>query len=281
MDTTTTTPPMAGAIRFDRTARTAFAGAGAVIGGALLGIVLGAWDVQPFALVMIALGLTVAGGTYAATTMELDEPGRRLLPIVQRVAATVATAVASLALIELVGDLDDLDDTGGVLGLAVAVIVVAGAVTMLVATTRGATPAIRTAPRGTRLAVLGAGLVLAAWVLHLTVGFWSFGPAVWGLAAIVLAAAVLVFASPDGRTSSRVGWIAAGLGAFTALTALGQWSELMRLGATRLELGPGDLFPFLVYVAGIGLVIAGGVIQATGGRIALPSTTLASDRAAS
>jgi hypothetical protein len=121
--------------------------------------------------------------------------------------------------------------------------------------------------------------VLVAWVLHLTIGFWSFGPAVWGIAAIILAAALLLFADADERTSTAFGLVAVGLGVFAAMTALGQWSELMRLGETRLELGPADILPFLVYLAGIGLVIAGGVIRAAGGRLAVPTAAFARDRA--
>ncbi len=272
------TPPATTLARSDRTV---LAAAGAVVIGALFGIVIGAWDVQPFALVMITLGLTVGGVMYASATMDVSASLRRHLPAVGRIAAVIATALAALALFEFVGDLDDLEEVGGFLGLATAVIVLVGAATMLATTVRGAAPDVRSSARGTQLALVGAVLVLGAWTVHLTVGFWSFSPAVWGIAAIVLAAGLLVFGPTKTRISAVLGWVAAGLGAFAALIAVGQWSKLMELGATRLELGPGDVLPFLVYVAGILLVIAGGVIHATGGRIALPTVMPAGERASS
>ncbi len=279
MDATLTpTPPAATLARSDRTV---LAAAGAVVIGALFGTVIGAWDVQPFALVMIALGLIVGGVTYASATMDVGAPVRRHLPAVGRIAAVIATALAALALFEFVGDLDDLEEVGGFLGLVAAIIVAIGASTMLATTVRGAAPDVRSSARGPQLAVIGAVVVLGAWTLHLTVGFWSFGTAVWGIAAIVLAAGLLVFGPTEPRSSAILGWVAAGLGAFAALTAVGQWSKLMELGETRLELGAGDILPFLVYVAGILLVIAGGVLHATGGRIALPTAMPAEEAASS
>jgi hypothetical protein len=44
----------------------------------------------------------------------------------------------------------------------------------------------------------------------------------------------------------------------------------MDLGEDELELGVGDILPFLIYVGGILLVIGGAVLAATGGRMALP-----------
>jgi hypothetical protein len=115
--------------------------------------------------------------------------------------------------------------------------------------------------------------VLIAWVLHLTIGFWAFAPAIWGIAALFLAALLLLLGDPNDRLPAWVGWVAVVLGLFAAWSAVGQWGELMELGATRLELGPGDIAPFLVYVAGILLVIAGGVLHATGGKVPIPGTS--------
>lgn len=46
----------------------------------------------------------------------------------------------------------------------------------------------------------------------------------------------------------------------------------MSIGERELELELMDYLPFLIYVVGILLVIGGGVLAATGGRIALPAS---------
>ena len=280
---TTFTPPALSA--FDAASRTVLGGAGAAIVAALLGTVLGAWGFQPFALVVIVLGLIAAGAAYAGQAMDLTATVRARLPLVLQTAGALATSLGALAVIEMLADLDDLDDYGGPIGIIMAVVVFGGSIAMLVGALRGTTVDVRGTGIGARVAGLGAALVLGAWVLQLTIGFWSFGPAVWSIAAIVLATALLVFGATDGRLPAAVGWVTVALGLFTAWTALGQWSELMRIGETRLELGPDDILPFLIYLAGIVLVIAGGVLHATGGRLgmirmALPTTgATASDEA--
>jgi hypothetical protein len=228
---------------------------------------------------MAALALTAAGAAYVSQALDLRASVKGRLPAIEAVAGAVATSLGSLAVLEMLGDLDDLEDYGGPIGLAVAIVVLTGSIAMLVGALRGSAPDLRSSERGTKVATLGAALVLGAWVLHLTVGFWSLGPAVWGIVAIVLGAAILLFGSTDEETSARLGVVAVGLGLFAAFTALGQWSELMRLGETRLELGPADILPFLVYVTGIVLVIAGGVLQARGGRFAIPTMAPSRDEA--
>jgi hypothetical protein len=270
MDTTTGAASAARLLdRLDRSGRIAVGGAATIAVGVTIGMILGAWDVQPFAVVMLVLAL-VAGVAVAAPAGSLGAPIEPHRPLVARVAAVVAVTLASLAMVEMLGDLDDLAEVGGILGLAVAVLVVGGAIALVLGT--GPAAAARATDRGARLAGVGVGLVVGAWLLHLTVGFWALGPAVWALSAITLAAAVMVLGLTEGRASAWVGWLATGLAAFAALIALGQWSELMRLGETRLELGPGEILPFLVYATGIGLVISGGVIRAIGGRLMLPTT---------
>ena len=53
----------------DRSSRTVLAGAGAAIAGALVGMLVGAWDAQPFALVVIALARAAGGSAYAGQAM--------------------------------------------------------------------------------------------------------------------------------------------------------------------------------------------------------------------
>lgn len=256
---------------FDAAARLILGGAAAVFIVTLVGLLIGAWELQPFAIVMLLLAIVAAAAAYSAQAMTVSAAVKPWQPFAQLAAGAVATALAGLALVEMLGDLDDLDDYGGMVGLVLGVALVVAAAAMLWGAVRSTAVALRPTQVGARLAAIGAGLVLLAWVLHLTIGFWAFGPAVWGLGAILLAS-VLLLTSGEFRLPAWTGWVALVLGVIAAWVALGQWGALMDLGADQVELGLGDYLPFLVYVAGILLVIAGAAVTATGGRLAMPST---------
>jgi hypothetical protein len=257
---------------FDLAGRTVLGGAAVAVIGAIVGVILGAWNAQPFALAIIILGLVGAGAAYSLQAMDLGAQVKPWQSVLLQVTGATATALSALAVIEMVADLDDLDDYGGAPGIILAIIVLAGSAAMLWGGLRTVRPDLRGAEAGARVAALGLVLVLIAWILHLTIGFWAFGPAIWGIAALLLAALLLLLGDPGDRLPAWVGWVAVVLGLFAGWSAIGQWTELMRLGETQLELGIDDILPFLVYVAGILLIIAGGVLHATGGKLPLPGT---------
>jgi hypothetical protein len=247
-------------------ARLVMGGSVVVFIAALLGIFVEAWELDPYGLIAIVVAL-VAGG--AAWLLESGSTGgagaRAMLPAVQLAAGAVGSALAVLAVVEMVFDLDQLDDEyGGVVGLLLAIILAAGAVAIMWGALQrlgGWRARVRAANQGTSIALAGVAMVLIAWLLHLSIGFWSFAPASWGIAAIVLAGTIL-FVGDQLSLPVPAAWIAILLGLFAAWTALGQWTSLMDIGATRVELDLTDLVPFLIYVVGIVAVLAGAVMVA-------------------
>jgi hypothetical protein len=93
-------------------------------------------------------------------------------------------------------------------------------------------------------------------------------------------AAVLLLVAPDVRLPSWIGWVAVVLALFAGWTAFGQWGALMDVGEDQIELGLEDYLPFLVYIAGILLVLGGAVltaVQATPAASAALAGVLGSD----
>lgn len=255
---------------FHPASRLLIGGAAAVVVLILIGMILGAWELDPFGLVMIVAALVAAGAAWSQEAMSVGPSAKPWQPVLVLAAGAVATALAGLSLVEMLGDLDDMDDYGGVVGLLLGVILLGAALAVLWGALQRTSPNLHGAQRGAQVAALGAGLVLLAWVLHLVIGFWAFAPATWGLAAVILAA-VLLLTGGEERLPAWVPWVAVGLGVFAAWVALGQWGALMAVGERELELGLQDILPFLIYVVGILLVIGGGVLSATGGRLAMPA----------
>jgi hypothetical protein len=234
----------------------------------IVGLLIGAWDLNPVGAILIVLG----GVVVVATWLAASGSGKGFpLPALALAAAATAAALSLLALVEMLGDFDDLDDTGGIVGLALAIIATGAFLAALWGTVRRDADWRATASgadQGTRIAWLGVGLVLLAWIWHLTIGFWSFAPAALGIGAIVLAGALLFVRDKLGLPFPAA-WISAILGLYAAIVALNQWNELQELGATQLELGIDDFIPFFIYVIGILLLIAGAALTAVGGPGAL------------
>jgi hypothetical protein len=257
---------------FDPATRLVLGGAAAAGVAAILGLLVGAWDLDPFALVLILLALVAAGAAYVLEAMVVDDAVKPWPPFAMLASGAVATALTALQVIEMIGDLDDMDDYGGIVGLVLGAIALAASIVILYGAIRRTGPARRPSERGAQIAAVGAALVLLAWVLHLTIGFWSFAPATWGIAAVVLAAVLVWYAGSATRPLAWLGWVALVLALFAAWTAFGQWNALMDVGSSELELGIEDFLPFLIYVAGIVLVLGGAALTAMGGRVALPGT---------
>lgn len=256
---------------FQPASRLLIGGAAAVVIVIVLGMAIGAWHLDPFGVLMIIAAVVAAGAAWSQEAMSVGPATRPWLPVLESAAGAVATALAGLSLVEMLGDIDDMNDYGGVIGLLLGVVLVAASMAVLWGALQRTTPDLRGTQRGAQVAALGTGLVLLAWILHLVIGFWAFAPATWGLTAIVLAAVLLLSAGREGLPA-WLPWVAVGLGVFAAWVAVGQWSALMSIGERELELELMDYLPFLIYVVGILLVIGGGVLAATGGRIALPAS---------
>lgn len=246
-------------------ARLVMGGSVVVFVAALLGIIVEAWELDPYGLIAVVVALVAGGAAWMLASGPAAAGARAMLPGVQLAAGAVGSALAALAVIEMLFDLDQLDDDyGGFVGLLLAIVLAGGALAILWGALRREpdwAARLRGGDQGTRIAIAGVGLVLIAWALHLSIGFWSFAPASWGIAAIVLAGVVL-FVRAQLALPFPASWIAIVLGLFAAWTAFGQWNSLMDVGARRVELDLTDLVPFLIYVVGIVAVLAGSVMVA-------------------
>jgi hypothetical protein len=272
-------PPPPAFASFDPASRLIIIGSAVMLVAAVIGLIIGAWQLNPFGFLIIVAAVIVAAVTWVGETMTVPEAAESTFPIGQLAAGAVATALSLLAVVEMIGDLDDMEDYGGPFGLLLGIVILGASTLVLWGAMRRTAPDLRGAERGAMLAAVGAGLVLLAWVLHLTIGFWALGPASWGLAAIVVAA-VLLLVAPDVRLPSWIGWVAVVLALFGGWTAFGQWGALMEVGENQVVLGLEDYLPFLVYVAGILLVLGGAVmtaIQATPAASAALAGVLGSD----
>jgi hypothetical protein len=247
--------------------RLVIGGAVVLLVSAVLGIAIGAWSFDPYGLILIVVALVAAGAAWLGETGASGAAARIPLAATRAAAGAVGAALSLLALIEMLFDFDDLDDRGGIVGFALAVVVVLAALTILLGAVQGdpeMRERLRSGDQGTNIALAGAGLVLVAWILHVTIGFWAFGPAAWGITALVLAVVVLVFRDEIG-TSFPPAWISVVLAVFGAVVAVGQWSALMDIGATRVTLGLEDVLPFLIYVVGIVCILGGSLLVAMAG----------------
>jgi hypothetical protein len=247
--------------------RLVIGGAVVLLISAILGIAVGAWSFDPYGLILIVVALVAAGAAWLGETDASGVAARYPVAAARIAAGAVGAALTLLALVEILFDFDDLDDRGGIVGFALAVVAVLAALTVLLGAVQAdpeTRERLRTGDQGTNIALAGAGLVLVAWILHLTIGFWAFGPAAWGITALVLAVVVLVFRDDIG-TPFPAAWIAVVLAVVGAVIAVGQWSALMDIGATRVTLGLEDYLPFLIYVIGIVAILGGSMLVAMAG----------------
>jgi hypothetical protein len=243
--------------RLDPDARLLVGASIAAIAIVIVGLPLGVWDSAPFALLVLAAGITTAvTGWFGRSSAFRDLPIARVT--IELVSTTVVAILAVLKTLEIVFDLD----TAGIVALIVGGALVAAAVgQVLAAHRRGADlRGITRGDQGTRIAAVGLLLVLIGWAFNLSISFWTMGQAALPLAVLTIAALTIAEAQ---RIESPVpaAWVGAGIAGFGALLALAHWGDLTSLGRTEIQLDPGHFVGITAYTAGIALVIAGGILS--------------------
>jgi hypothetical protein len=241
----------------DLTSKLIIAGSAATLLITLVGIPFGAWDATDFVLMVLVAGV-VAGLAAGLRTGEILANQLSLLEL----GAGAVLGVLSVAnLLETLFDLDA--PRGGIFGVLLAIgLAVAGAAVLVGGVRRnGGLPALVPADdRWILVTLAGLGLVLLGWAVNLTISYWTMAQAGLSLAVLTLAA-LLVLVSRRIESPVPAAWAGVVLAAFGALLAVGQWGDLMSLGA-RTSLGPVDILAFFVGAVGIIAIIAGGVMTA-------------------
>jgi hypothetical protein len=244
-----------------------FGGSIALIVLALLGAIVNAWEDSGtlVGLVVIAAGAAAAVAFVRTQSSAGARPSPIPLETIEFAAGAVATVLALLRVVEMVFDFDDLDSYGGVLGAIVTVglLIAAGAV---LAGAFRRDPSLRSdvlaSDRGTRLAVGGLVLVVLAWLLNLSIGFWNMNAAATPVALLTFGAVLVVVQRRWLAALEEVplGWVGAGFGVVGLLLAIGLWGDLMDIGRTRVDLELIDYLPQILSFLGIIGIIAGGVL---------------------
>jgi hypothetical protein len=249
--------------RLDETTQLVGGGSIGVIVITLLGLLFGAWGSADFVLLMLVAAVITAGTAWAASSLPA-QPRPIPLPVVELAAASVTGVLAIWNLIEIVFDADHLEKRGGIVGLILTVALAVAGAAVLAGTLRRVTnirAVILEADTGGRIAAVGLAMVLLGWALNLSVGLWTISGAALSLAVLTLATVIILFAR-EIESPFPVAWIGVVLGVFAAFLAFGQWDDLAYLGANKTDLSITDLLAFGIYVVGLVLVIAGGVVSA-------------------
>ena len=234
---------------------------------ALLGAIVNAWEDSGTLVGLVVIAAVAAA--IAAFLRTRTDAGAKPSPIpletIEFAAGAVATVLAVLRVVELAFDFDDLDSYGGVLGAVVTVGLLVAAGAVLVGALRR-DPTLRAdilaSDRGTRLAVAGLALVVLAWLLNLSIGFWNMNAAATSVALLTFGAVLVVVQRRWLAVLEEVplGWVGAGFGVVGLLLAIGLWGELMDIGRTRVDLEFIDFLPQILSFLGIAGIIVGGIL---------------------
>jgi len=268
----TTTGPSSPIAALDAAGRLIAGGSIAVLVILLLGLPVGAWELEGYALVVLIaaiVGLVMAFmASPAAAGASWPVPARDIALL----AGVVLSVVAVLNLIEVLFDLDQIDDErGGVVGLLLtiflalaSVAVLAGAVTSREIGGIVGTP-LREGDRGTRLAVGGLVLVIVGSLVMLTISVYQMGPTfTFGLTLAVVAATVLLLNASAGSSWSlpfAPAWIAVVLAAIGAYFLIDLTGQVTRQN-DRGNLDAIDLLAFALFAIGTLLILAGSIWSA-------------------
>lgn len=258
--------------RFDGAGRLIAAGAAFSIAIIVIGLIVGAWSLRGYALVILVAAIVALAVAYLATTTVATNGWPIPGPDIVFAATALMAILALLNLIEALNDLDQIDDErGGVIGLVVTVALAAAAIVVLIGALRSpagnefGADSIQGRGRGTRLALGGLGLELLAWTLMLSISVFALGQtAAFGISLAILAVVVLVFGgdpSHGWRLPIPASWIAIALAVIAALPLIDQAGQYLRV-VDRFGLDPIDTLVFLAHAAGTLLVLVGAVLAA-------------------
>ncbi len=242
-------------------------GAIAIIVITLVGAIINAWGDSGSMVVVLVVAAIAAGVAAWFTARKGAGATQPAIPLetIEFAAGLVGTILAILRVIEMLFDLDDLENYGGAIGAVLTFGMVVGAGAILVGSMRR-DPTLRTAILGgdqwTRLAAGGLVLVVIAWALNLSIGFWNMNAAATPVAVLAFGA-ILVAIQPRWQAVLHevpLGWVGAGFGALGLILAVGLWGDLMEIGMTRVELELIDYLPQVLSFLGIIGIIVGGVM---------------------
>lgn len=231
---------------------------------ALIGGLVGAWDLDFAGTLMIVGGLVAAGAAYM-TASSTSMPAMPVAPRDVALAGALFTLVmGALFVAEKLFDLDDLDDYGGIIGVLITILLAAAGVALYVAVTgrwfgtlAGPwTSAVR-GGRPTQLVAIGTGLVILGWLLNVTVGVWLAQAAALTIFLVVLSFA-LARASVDAKPSSTdqiVALVALGLLAVAAYLAFDHLTRIM-----GEDVGADQTLMQLVVLGGVAVALGGVVL---------------------
>jgi hypothetical protein len=237
----------------------------------LVGSLVSAWASSGnFVLILLVAAIAAAATAwFTSTTNAGPKPSQLPLSTIEFAAGSVATVLAGLRVVEMLAEFGNLGDYGGLIGVVLTIVLAISAAGILAGAFRR-DPSYRTPGRygdtGTRLAVSGLTLVILGWALNIIVSYWNMNAAATAVGLLTLATIVIIVAPRWAPVVPEVpiAWVGAGLAVVTLLIAFDQWNEFMELGATRVELGILDLVAFLIYVIGIFVIIAGGLLAGRG-----------------
>ena len=248
--------------KLDQTDRLLTGGTIATAVVTILGIPFGAWASTDFILILLVATAVAGVAVWLGRPSNVGSVSAPL-PLIELAAASVVAVLVVWNAIEIAFDIGSAT-RGGIVGIVLtAALAVAGSAILAGAFRRvdGARALLASGDLWTRLAEVGLALVLVGWALNLSIGYWTMAAATLTLAVLTLAA-VLILLSSRIPSPIPVAWAGVVLGVFAAWLAIGLWSELATLGEQTVDLSITDILSFLVYVVGLGLIVAGGVLTA-------------------